>query len=1233
MKSLFVLLSVLLYCTCFQELSKNIHKKKEYCVISDDNHSSATCHTLKYYMRDSSLFFKNNTVFVFYAGDHHTDFNVSLQVSNVSGLTLEGHDATIQCSQRNNFFHFAHVHGLSISGLNFSQCGLSSSDKTSGYATLLVSNVANFDLTDVVISRSEYQGIFVVDTIGDVSITNSIIEYCQTNRYYKLDTQPANAIFCENTSTKDYANMTVTNTLFLQNANSNSPKLHTTLKYNDSYAAGLTVLLNCPRLTLYLDNITADGNSGRGGGNLAFIFHAPEPNNASQVFLFNSVIKNGMAVEGGGIFISVIQPSLLGKQHLQNNHLMLFIDNTTFVANSASFTGGAISIIQKESNTLSYIRQIAINNCWFIMNSLKEGGQGGTAITSRNYILTEVDQHISPQFKTFISSCFFHENFVKRNKRMSAGTAVIFVKTNPYFSLCNVSIILNNSSGILGLQSNLVLSGTIIISNNSAESGGGILLCQNAVLFLEDGLNLRIVNNSAQFAGGGIAVESLCMVSEPICFFQLASSSSQNFSNISIQLHNNSAQYAGDNLYGGSVDYCFLMEGSKHSTYAKKSLAIFQEIFDVYPHYSAGLPYVTSQPDHVCICINNSVFCNIQEYHYTSSVYPGQLYNLSVILTGQLNGSVPGLVIAELECNHRIAFLDEHLSIQNLSAPNCTNIGYVIYSNETDINVTMKLGAYKQDDIGVMQYLQQSGQLNVNISISDCPKGFVISHQKICLCEPIFKDASVNCDITNRTIVVPADVWIGSINTSTKQDLYVAANHCPSEYCSPGQSFLNASLTDFEQDSQCLPYRTGILCGKCINGYSVTFGGNTCKKCSNSSLWLLLLYAFAGVFLVFVLTFLDITVADGTINGLIFYANIVQANHPALFPSKHYHGNLLHINVLSVFVRWISLGDGIEKCLFNGMNEKDKAWISFAFPFYIWIILGLIVISSRRSALIFRLIGSNAVKVFATLILLSYSKLVLLIIAGIDYTTIMASDGHWWIVWTKDGNIPYYSRDHLPLFVFSLCLAVVLIPFTFSLLFIQFLERYSHRRIFYLVNKFKPLLDAYTGPYTDSARFWTGFLLFARILLYVCSIVTGRLRFMQSTTLTTALLVLILTTGFFLHSGIYRKKGLQILEGSLLLNLTFLFIAASYNSVNNREQTFYTIVFVGVAFLTFIAIIIYHVAKKIYTITCLRQCVSSAKRNAMQRTQFEHLQSSTERGYLPPIVQFTEDREPLLADS
>ena len=1233
----FLCLLTLQLTSCFQETTGDKGQPNVYCVVTNSSQSNSTCHTLKYYM-NSSLSFLNETctTFIFYPGIHLTDSNTSLQLSNLSRLILKGQNAVIQCNQQNNIFRFQYVQHLVIEGLNFSQCGYSSTNERNGYPTLWFSYInATLVLADIVISRSEYQGLLVINSTGYISISDSTLEGCQTDKYNKVDKRPANAIYFS--SCQDKSTLVVTSTTLLRNKNSIVKKPDTPLDY--PFAAGLTIVIHCPNVTVTLDDVIADGNSGGDGRNLAFIFHTSDLNKVPPVIVNNSHIRNGLAMEGGGVFASLVQPVLLNtsynKQNSGNTHTILHIENTRFENNSAYFLGGAIGIRQKESSTSLYVGDIIINNCTFRKNSLKEGGHGGTAITSINFIVTEVERRISPQFKTIITNSLFYHNYVYKNKRKSAGTAVIFVKTNPYFQLCDIAIDSNNSTAILGLQSNLVLGGTITISHNKAESGGGMLLCQNAILYFESALQLEIYNNSAKHTGGGIAVESLCMVSKPICFFQLASSSSSHgYNNISVTIHNNTAKHAGDNLYGGSVDYCYLIENSAHNTPANKSLPVFYEIFDIYPNGS-GLPYITSPPDHVCICDNNSANCNVSEYYYPTSVYPGEPFNIMIILAGQLNGSVPGLVEAELERKNPNTSLLKDLRVKKLTHSHCKSLSYTINANQTEINITMAISAAQQGDISVTEYLPQYRPLKVIISISDCPKGFTVSFDDmICICEPIFSHATEYCDIKHQTILVLENSWIGytsDSDSSVSEGLYVVTDHCPPEYCNPGRSFVNTSLTEFNENTQCQAHRRGIMCGQCEPGYSSMFGGTSCTRCSNKWLFMIVVYAFAGISLVFALTFFDITVADGTINGLIFYANIIQAHYPTLFNVEGRDQWLT--TVLTIFTGWISFENGVEKCFYDGMTEYSKAWIQFIFPFYIWLILGLIVLLSRRYIIVTRITGTNAVKVLATLILLSYSKFLLSIIAGFDYTLVFLSNGDKQLVWTKDGSIHFFGKKHLLLLIFSICLLIVLIPYTISLLFIQVLERLSHCRVFFLIRKLKPLLDAYTGPYADNARFWTGFLLLIRIIIFTTSTLTGRLNVITNISCTTALLVIVLTTALFLRNGIYKQGAIQLLEGFLLLNLTLVFVATDFAHSQKKDQTPYSQFFVGMAFLTFVLVISYHIFRKVYTISLVRRCILTARSRVKSRAQYERIEPQENlntRRDLPSVVKFTEAREPLL---
>ena len=186
-------------------------------------------------------------------------------------------------------------------------------------------------------------------------------------------------------------------------------------------------------------------------------------------------------------------------------------------------------------------------------------------------------------------------------------------------------------------------------------------------------------------------------------------------------------------------------------------------------------------------------------------------------------------------------------------------------------------------------------------------------------------------------------------------------------------------------DQQCNDNHAGILCGACSNNFSYVLGTSKCKQCTKPWIASIIpLVAVAGIALVVGLMFLNLTVTVGTINGLIFYANIVRANNSLFFLQS------ISKSILSMFIAWLNLDLGIEMmCFYNGLDAYSKTWFQFLFPLYIWFILSAIIVVSHYSSHISRLVGNNAVQVLATLFLLSHAKLLRIIITAFSSTVLV----------------------------------------------------------------------------------------------------------------------------------------------------------------------------------------------------------------------------------------------------
>ena len=170
-----------------------------------------------------------------------------------------------------------------------------------------------------------------------------------------------------------------------------------------------------------------------------------------------------------------------------------------------------------------------------------------------------------------------------------------------------------------------------------------------------------------------------------------------------------------------------------------------------------------------------------------------------------------------------------------------------------------------------------------------------------------------------------------------------------------------------------------------------------------------------------ILLLLRLTVTAGTLNGLIFYANVVQANCSIFFPKGA-------LNILTVFITWLNLDLGIETCFYDGMTTYVYTWLQFVFPFYVWFLIGLIIVVSHYSSKLTGILGKNLVAVLAMLFLISYSKILRTIITAVSVAELEYPDGNSKMVWLYDGSVAYAGTgkyNHLALAVLAILILVL----------------------------------------------------------------------------------------------------------------------------------------------------------------------------------------------------------------
>ena len=320
----------------------------------------------------------------------------------------------------------------------------------------------------------------------------------------------------------------------------------------------------------------------------------------------------------------------------------------------------------------------------------------------------------------------------------------------------------------------------------------------------------------------------------------------------------------------------------------------------------------------------------------------------------------------------------------------------------------------------------------------------------------------------------------------------------------------------------------------------------------------------------FFIKILNLTVSQGTINGLIFYANIVAANRSILFPANY--GKLL--SFLRVFISWLNLDLGIETCFIKGLDHGYwKTWLQFVFPFYVWLIAAAIIVASHYSTRATKLFGDKSVPVLATLFLLSYAKLLRSIITIFSFTILEYPDNTTAKVWSFDGNLQYLSSKHVPLFLFALAIVVLLwLPYTAVLLSARWVRTQTHRKG---LRWLKPFLDAYYGPFKDKHHYWVGVLLVVRGVLFVFfAYFLAVENNVNLILISITSLIILLYTSF--TRRLHKKLYATILENLCFLNLGVLGIGTFYIRMVGGNQEALVTASVGLVFLEFCGITIFH---------------------------------------------------------
>ena len=168
------------------------------------------------------------------------------------------------------------------------------------------------------------------------------------------------------------------------------------------------------------------------------------------------------------------------------------------------------------------------------------------------------------------------------------------------------------------------------------------------------------------------------------------------------------------------------------------------------------------------------------------------------------------------------------------------------------------------------------------------------------------------------------------------------SDQCPFFFCNQLLAKSGTTLKKLTEgvNDQCVNLRQGFLCIQCPQGYSSVFRGIKCTKCHGPWYLISIFYAIVGLLLIALLFLFNLTIVQGTINGISLYANIIYLYDDIL---QEQAGEPFY-SIISI----LNFRSASGTCFYDGMDEFAKVMFQFVFPIYIFSLVVIIIIGAHK---------------------------------------------------------------------------------------------------------------------------------------------------------------------------------------------------------------------------------------------------------------------------------------------
>ena len=529
---------------------------------------------------------------------------------------------------------------------------------------------------------------------------------------------------------------------------------------------------------------------------------------------------------------------------------IIFKENSTVKANNnkATLNGGALYFDNNSEILFTEFTNITIHN-----NRALHGGA----------VLASKCSNVTVTGKSII--------FFASNEATQSGGAGYFNYNCNFIIKENATVTFDDNKALHGGAVDINNKTKFIIEENSmvyfcnnlGTVGGGAIKVSDSRITLKDYVTIKFTNNNAVYGGAILLDTTGVMVNN-------------SYNKHCINFTNNIAKISGNSVYQDTDEFC------NANCLSDRLVGISSEFVNTPPNV------LKFYDPAVCIDNDNNTQCH---NYYLQDIRLGTNIAIPACVLDYYNQTVDSTqFLIHSEAHPNLFFIGpEQVLISRNSFEGISIMGNQTLLKPTNFSINITL------NVAVNSNWKQL-LVNLIIELSPCHPGFwQYPNSEKCECY----NASDIMFCSGSSSTIKRGYWCGSV-IGKPTVTFCPENYCNFTCCETSNGYYHLSPV---RDDQCRSHWSGVACGRCDEGYTISFDSVECihmKKCSIGLKILLfvLIILYWTIIIVTVFSLMHFKVGIGYLYAITFYYSVVDI----LLSQNWYHSNapIVIINVLSV---------------------------------------------------------------------------------------------------------------------------------------------------------------------------------------------------------------------------------------------------------------------------------------------------------------------------------------------